>query len=266
MLSLVRDPTETNRFCPLGQWPANASNAGDSHLLGDRGCAPHYPVFLSMWDRSESARLDPSLRHKHNCRERLSQTAGLNDQQKLHGISALPSGVNPCNTTICPFAESATKMSPLGATARHRGFTKSLANTDTVNPGGTCGRKFARGRATTGPLSTRLSLDRIFARHPPILRARITAIATQAIKTPSGKAFVRISDPEDIALCSGSTAESSTMRVGVSNRSETASECVFVHQPSFGLALACEHDGFSVPLGVLRQSRDESVVRKPLCC
>jgi hypothetical protein len=40
------------------------------------------------------------------------------------------------------------------------------------------------------------------------------------------------------------------MRVGVSNGIETASECVFEHQPSFGLALACEHDGFSVLLGV----------------
>jgi hypothetical protein len=52
----------------------------------------------------------------------------------------------------------------LGATASHRGFTKSLANTDTMNPAGTCGRKFARGRVTTGPLSTRLSLDKSFAR------------------------------------------------------------------------------------------------------
>src|SRR5579871_175506 len=87
--------------------------------------------------------------------------------------AAVPSGVNPCNTTTCPAAESATNTSPLGATANHRGFVKSLAKIETANPGGTWGTKLAGGFATTGQFSTRVNLDKRRARHPPTLNARI---------------------------------------------------------------------------------------------
>src|SRR5262249_13848098 len=93
--------------------------------------------------------------------------------------SAVPCEVTPCNTIISPDDESATNTSPFGETVSHRGRAKSLANTETLNPGGTLGRKFAGDTTITGSLSTRTILEKIRARHPPMLRTTKSETATQ---------------------------------------------------------------------------------------
>jgi hypothetical protein len=75
----------------------------------------------------------------------------------------------------------------LGATASHRGWEKPLAKTDTLNPGGTCGRKFAGGDTTTGQFPVRNNLARMRAFQPPTLSRRITASHAIAISTNVAK-------------------------------------------------------------------------------
>src|SRR5579872_408086 len=67
---------------------------------------------------------------------------------------------------IFPDCESATKISPSGAVASHRGCSKPSANTLTLKPGGTCGTNPGGGVTTTGGLKITPILARMRSRQP----------------------------------------------------------------------------------------------------
>src|SRR5260370_37513486 len=73
---------------------------------------------------------------------------------KISRASAPPLFVGSRIKTISPAPESARKRSPLGAIVSQRGYLKFVANTFTLNPGGTVGRNPAGGFSISGALPT----------------------------------------------------------------------------------------------------------------